>query len=213
MTNSKLVWRGLLVASVMIGAHAYASALSARSVAPAHRALRTVPFDIGPWRGQDQPAFDSETLRILRADDYMNRMYVDAAGYVAGLYVAFYASQRSGESIHSPLHCLPGTGWRPLSTTRTTIATAHGPVRVNRLLVEKASARQLVLYWFEGRGRSVASEFENRRLLVWDALRRGRSEGALVRITTPVGSDPSVADATAVRFAQEAFGPLREVLE
>jgi EpsI family protein len=208
-----VAWRGLLVAVVVIGAHTYVAAVSARRQAPTARALRNVPFAIGDWRGRDQPPFDRETLRILQADDYLNRVYVDPIGRVAGVYVAFYGSQRSGESIHSPLHCLPGTGWQPLSKSRTTLTTANGPIHVNRLLVEKGPERQLVLYWFEGRGRTVASEYENRVLLVWDAFRRGRSEGALVRITTPVTGDPHVADATAVRFAQEAFDPLREVIE
>jgi EpsI family protein len=207
------LWRAALVGTILVCAHAFVSSAGARAVAPPERRLATLPALIDGWRGEDQAAFDAETLRILAADDYLNRVYVHPTGAVAGLYVAYYGSQRTGESIHSPLHCLPGNGWRPISSTRMEMATDRGATQVNRLLVEKSTARQLVLYWFEGRGRSVASEYTNKAFLVWDGVRRGRSDGALVRIITPVLGDERAAEAAAIRFARQAFGPLREVLQ
>jgi EpsI family protein len=206
--------RAAVVVAAVLGTQGYL--LSVRTHATASRAARplsAMPRTIDGWQGQDQPPFDAETLRILAADDYLNRVYVDRYGHAAGLYVAFYASQRAGESIHSPLHCLPGNGWQPVSTSRVTLPANGQPVVVNRMVVQKSTLRQLVFYWFAGRGRTVASEYDNKLWLVWDGLRNGRSEGALVRITAPVAGDETLAEATAVSFLQKTFDPLREVLK
>jgi EpsI family protein len=212
MTHAVLLRASVVVAAVL-GTHGYLLSVRTHATAPSARTLSAMPLTVHDWQGADQPPFDPETLRVLGADDYLNRVYVHPDGAGAGLYVAFYASQRAGESIHSPLHCLPGNGWRPVSTSRMTLAADGRSIVVNRLLVQKSTMRQLVLYWFAGRGRTVSSEYENKLWLVWDGFRRGRSEGALVRITTPVAGDEHLAEAAAVRFVQDAFGPLREVLE
>jgi EpsI family protein len=209
-----ILLRAAVVVAAVLGTQAYLLSMRthATAAAPA-RPLSALPRTIDAWQGQDQPPFDPETLRILAADDYLNRVYVDPSGHAAGLYIAFYASQRAGESIHSPLHCLPGNGWQPVSTSRVTLADRGRPVVVNRMVVQKSALRQLVFYWFAGRGRTVASEYGNKLWLVWDGLRTGRSEGALVRITAPVVGDERLAEATAVAFLQKTFDPLREVLK
>ena len=208
-----ILFRASVVVAAVLGTHGYLLAARTPAMGPAARPLAAVPIDLRDWRGADQPPFDEETLRILGADDYLNRIYVHPSGLATSLYVAFYASQRTGESIHSPLHCLPGNGWQPVSMSRLTLAADGRPIVVNRLLVKKGMMRQLVLYWFEGRGRTVASEYRNKLWLVWDGVRHRRSEGALVRITTPVVRDEQLAQTVAVTFAQDAFGSLREVLK
>lgn len=206
--------RGAAVVAAVLATQWFLFSVRTDATAPASaRPLAKVPSTIGAWRGQDQPPFDAETLRILAADDYLNRVYVDGDGHAAGLYVAFYASQQAGESIHSPLHCLPGNGWQPVSTSRVTLSAGGQPVTINRMLVQKSAMRQVVLYWFAGRGRTVASEYANKLWLVWDGLRYGRSEGALVRVTTPVGDDERRAEANATSFLEMTFEPLREVLK
>ena len=213
MRHAVLV-RGAVVVAAILATQWFLFSARTQATAPAStRPLAALPRTIEGWRGQDQPPFDAETLRILAADDYLNRVYVDTDRRAAGLYVAFYASQQAGESIHSPLHCLPGNGWLPVSTSRINLSAGGQPVTINRMLVEKSGLRQVVLYWFAGRGRTVASEYTNKLWLVWDGLRYGRSEGALVRITTPVGGDQTMADATAASFLETTFEPLREVLK
>jgi EpsI family protein len=204
--------RAAVTVAAVLATHAYLVAAQKRVPRLLARPLSSVPMTIDGWRGADQAPLDAETLRILRADDYLNRVYIDPAGRGAGLYIAFYAAQGTGDSIHSPLHCLPGNGWRPVSASRVALRVEGRTLVVNRLVVEKAMTRQLVLYWFEGRGRSIASEYENRAWLIWDGLRRGRSEGALVRITTPVSDTESAAESAAAGFAREAFARIREVL-
>ena len=123
---------------------------------------------------------------------------------------AIYGSQRQGDTIHSPLNCLPGAGWEPLSEGRTTIANAGGPgvdIEVNRYVVQKGLDRQLVLYWYQSHGRVVASEYTSRLLLIHDAIRMNRTDGSMVRVIAPiaVGSDGAAAEALATEFVRSLF--------
>ena len=119
-----------------------------------------------------------------------------AANQHVGLYVGYYRSQRQGDTIHSPMNCLPGAGWVPVDAGRSRIAAAGGgDVEVNRYLIQKGEDRQVALYWYEGRGRTVASEYWSKAYLVWDAASRNRTDGALVRVLSPVARGESTADA------------------
>jgi EpsI family protein len=194
-----MTWRAALLALLVLCAGGWAQAGGPREV-PLHAPLSAIPLRIDQWRGIDGPAVQPEVARVLRADDYINRVYHHSDGSVVGLWVAFYASQRQGDAIHSPLNCLPGTGWRPLDHTRPLLNVNGRSLRVNRYLVQKRGERQVVLYWYQGRGRIVASEYANKAFLLVDALRQQRTDGALVRVTTPVPREEDVADRAAIHF-------------
>jgi len=120
------------------------------------------------------------------------------------LYIAYYASQRTGQSAHSPRSCLPGGGWRILDFGQREVAgvVRDGvPLRVNRAVVQQGSSRELVYYWFEERGRNITNEYLVKWYLLEDALLRNRTDGALVRLITPVAENERVAVADA-RLAQ-----------
>jgi EpsI family protein len=152
------------------------------------------------WVGANGPALDPAVARVLRADDYVNRIYERAGDGLIGLWVAYYASQRQGDAIHSPLNCLPGTGWTPLEHTRPVLSVNGRSFSVNRYVVQKRGERQVVLYWFQGRGRILASEYANKAFLLVDALQHRRTDGALVRVIAPVVGDERRADRAAVEF-------------
>jgi EpsI family protein len=170
------------------------------------RPLSSVPHAIGTWSGEDVP-LDAETLRALGMDDYLHRVYVPrdgAATSPVGVYVAYYASQRQGDAIHSPLNCLPGNGWQPVSRERVRMQSrASGAFTANRLVVQKGRERQDVLYWYDGRGRRLASEYMNKLLLIVDGVRENRTEAALVRLTTPVDTTVAAAGDRLEAFATE----------
>jgi EpsI family protein len=201
--------RSLIVLLVCIAA----ATMIARASQPEPQALRSpfsaFPMTIGDWVGYQQPAFDDETLKLLGLDDYVTRVYV-SGGAGVGLYVGYWASQREGDTIHSPLNCLPGSGWDPVSKTTLAIDTGSaapgGPRRmsVNRYVVEKGLERQLVLYWYQSHGRVVASEYASKAFLVADAIRLHRTDAALVRIVAPVRGDggEAAAEGEAVRFVR-----------
>lgn len=188
--------------------------------------LAGVPCAVDQWRCDGDTPLDRKTLGVLRADDYLNRTYAvlpprgggyaERGSHAVGLYIAYYGSQRQGESIHSPQNCLPGSGWEPISSMRTTIEAAGTSLPVNRYVVQKGLERQVVLYWYQGRGRVVANEYLNKFWLMIDQARLGRSNAALVRIVGPAaGTDDQAlqaASASADQFARALYPRLSPYL-
>lgn len=152
-----------------------------------------MPLTLDAWHGREAPPFADDVLNQLGVDDYINRHYVTAETAPISVYVGYYASQRQGDTMHSPQNCLPGAGWHPIQSDRTQVQTGRAPVSVNRFLIQKGLDRQAVLYWYQGRGRIVANEFVNKGWLMLDAARSRRTDGGLVRLITPVTSTPDVA--------------------
>ncbi|MGP0019203.1 MAG: exosortase C-terminal domain/associated protein EpsI [Candidatus Sulfotelmatobacter sp.] len=149
-----------------------------------HRPLESFPRQLGAWTGSDRE-IDKETRDTLGAGDFLLRDYspqVDTEPEV-NLFIAYFPSQRSGDTIHSPRNCLPGNGWLPAENERITLSVpGHAPFPANRYVVTKGDSRLLVLYWYWAHDRGVASEYWAKYYLVADAIRMNRSDGALVRI-------------------------------
>ncbi len=162
-----------------------------------------------------QGVMEQEVKDVLRADDYITRGYAAAAEQFANLFVAFFKSQRAGQTPHSPKNCLPGSGWvwTVADTIPVTIAGRAAPIEVNRYLVSKGENRSLVLYWYQSRDRVVASEYKAAAFVAWDALKYNRTDTALVRVVVPVtnGRD-DFARKTGVEFIQAFFATLRKFL-
>ena len=133
--------------------------------------------------------------------------YMNDKRQAVNFYVAYYGSQRKGESAHSPRTCIPGGGWEITSLTQRTlndITVAGHPLRVNRTVIQKDDVKELVYYWFQQRGRVITNEYLVKWYLFYDALTRNRTDGALVRLTTFVGPGQSLeeADVRLTAFAQ-----------
>jgi EpsI family protein len=188
-----------LLALLMLCAAGWTRTMGPREVAlPAP--LSALPLQLGAWRGIEGPPVAADVARVLRADDYANRVYRRTDGAAVGLWVASYSSQRQGDAIHSPQNCLPGTGWTPLDHSRPVLTVSGRRHPVNRYVVQRRGERQLVVYWYQGRGRIVASEYANKLYLLVDAIRQRRTDGTLVRVTAPVRGDPRHADAHVAEF-------------
>jgi EpsI family protein len=172
---------------VLLAATAVASS-GARSpeASVARESLERLPQTIGPWHGTDVAPFSDDVIAQLGVDDYVNRRYVGEAGVPVSVYVGYYASQRQGDTIHSPQNCLPGAGWQPIESGVQRVGGPDAAVDVNRYVIAKGANRQVVLYWYQGRGRIVANEYVNKALLMFDAARLRRTNGGLVRLITPV---------------------------
>jgi EpsI family protein len=171
---------------------------------PAPRAqLALLPLHLGSWTGRDASPFADDVVNVLGVDDYVNRVYVAPAAAPVGLYVGYYATQRQGDTIHSPQNCLPGAGWQPVTSSRIELraGAAGGTVQVNRVVIQKALDRQVVLYWYAGRGRTIASDYANKWWLTLDAARLHRTDGGLVRIIAPIVDDSSPSASDAAAFA------------
>jgi EpsI family protein len=153
---------------------------------------------------------------VLGVSDYLNRVYRTSSGTPVGLYVGYYNSQRQGDSIHSPMNCLPGAGWEPLSrsSVKIPVAMREGPTEIdaNRYVIQKGLERQLVLYWYQSHGRTVASEYWSKFYLIADAVRLNRTDGALVRVIAAIDGDSAQAEqkaeARALRFVNDLLPQL-----
>jgi len=150
---------------------------------PARLPIRSFPMQLGAWSGVERP-IDKSVLEVLGPGEFTVRDYYrDDDPEPTNLYLAYFPSQRTGDSIHSPRNCIPGDGWTPIGSSQITIAVpGHAEFPANRYIIAKGDARRLVLYWFWAHDRGVASEYWAKFYLVKDALHMNRSDGALVRI-------------------------------
>lgn len=163
-------------------------------VKPERTVLTGFPLELDGWRASES-RLETQVEIGLGLDDYVIADYRRDA-QIVNFYAAYYGSQRKGVSPHSPQVCIPGGGWLITSLERVPVTLADGVVfEVNRILIERGGQRQLVYYWFEQRGRRIANEYWMKGYLLLDAVVRNRSDGALVRVTTPVGQLESLADA------------------
>lgn len=168
--------------------------------------LKDFPQSVGAWQkiGTDR-ILDDATLEVLRASDYLLRDFRKPEGQVANLYVGYYATQRTGATFHSPLNCLPGSGWTLSEPGKATIPLADGSSFVaNKYVIQNGEYRSLMIYWYQGRGRNVASEYWGKVYTVLDSVRLRRSNGAMVRVTVPIRNSEADAEKTAVEFATAA---------
>lgn len=154
---------------------------------PAPADFATFPTQIDGWSGRDLPKIDDNVKRVLAADNYLLRSYRnDATHNQADLFIVYYRSQRSGDALHSPKNCLPGAGWETISSETIRISTPAAPgsfFDANHYVVQKDAIQQDVLYWYESRGRTFASEYLGKIYLAWDGITKGRTDGALIRLT------------------------------
>lgn len=214
MTPRALILAALFVATWLVLAQA-----SRAEPTPVRQSLAELPMAVGEWQGRAERDFAPAIVKVLGVDDYANRSYFGADGRRLGLYVGYHSSQRQGDTIHSPLNCLPGAGWIPVQQSRTTMSVdsdaasgARREIEVNRVVIEKGLDRQLVLYWYQSHNRVVASEYWGKIYTVVDAIRLNRTDAALVRVVVPVPSrEPEALDAAeraAVAFVQILFPQL-----
>jgi exosortase D (VPLPA-CTERM-specific) len=165
-----------------------------QEVLPERTSLAAFPLTIGEWQAS-KSLMETQVEVYLGLDDYVLADY-RRGEQIVNFYAAFYGSQRKGVSPHSPQVCIPGGGWLITSLERVPVTLVDGSTfEVNRTLIERDGQRQLVYYWFEQRGRRIANEYWMKWYLLVDALVRNRSDGALVRVTTPVLASESAGNA------------------
>jgi EpsI family protein len=207
-----MIKRALVLSAFLLTGSAYLSTASRPEQYPIRQALEFLPLRLGLWKGEDTPPIDERTLKVLGVDDYVNRVYTSPSGQVY-LYIGYYESQREGDSIHSPRNCLPAAGWNPVANGILEIPVSSSgnlsSIRVNRIVILNGTDKEVVLYWYQSHGRTVASEYWAKIYTVVDALRTNRTDAALVRVICPANdmSDQAeqAAERNALSFAQTLF--------
>jgi len=197
----------ILIAGVIVNGWAY--------LGEAHverKELKNFPDQLGAWlkTGSDT-VLDAPTMQVLRASDYLLRDFRRSDGKVANLYVGYYLTQRDGASYHSPLNCLPGSGWMLVDPGKVSLpAPTGGTFLANKYVIQNGDSKSLMLYWYQGRGRAVASEYWGKIYTVIDSVRLRRSDGAMIRVTVPFTGSEENALALATEVAVSATSALPE---
>jgi len=173
------------------------------------------PKQIGEWVGKEE-RFDQEIYDLLGVDDSFLCNYNTRKGGQVNLYVGFYQSQREGDTIHSPRHCMPGAGWNIIDTSSEQLTIPNrkpAKIKVARLTLEKGTQRQVVLYWFQSRGRIIRSEYMDKVYLVMDSIAKRRTDGSFVRLIAPaINGDEGKAIKDLKEFAQVLIPLLGEYI-
>ena len=198
-------WRFVITVALLATTAIFLQARGQREILPNREPLAALPYQLEEWTGTDV-AMQQDVLDILGPGDFLQRFYENTSvpqPYV-DLFLAYFPSQRSGDTIHSPKHCLPGAGWLPTESGRISISLpGRAPFEANRYLIAKGDERQLVLYWYWAHNRALASEYWAKFFLVADSIRLNRSDGSLVRVITPLlpGEAVDVAQQRLLSFA------------
>ncbi len=181
--------RCLLISGMVLLTFAILSLHGHGETVPPKKALSGFPKRIGAWIGKEGH-FDQQVYDILGVDDSTLINYQGPQGRQIELYVGYYKSQRQGDLIHSPKNCLPGSGWNITRTSIESLTPLGGhpaQIKAIELVLEKGDAKMVALYWFQSRGRFIASEYMQKLYLIWDAMTKNRTDGSFVRFTAPVG--------------------------
>lgn len=171
--------------------------------------LESIPTDIAGWRSIASEQMEPRHLQALKPTSYLARIYARGDARIA-FFVGYVAVQKPGQTIHSPKHCLPGGGWEIAGTGNIQVFERGQPLIINRLRIRNEHDRRTVLYWYQSRNRTVASEVAAKLALFRDAIVDGRTGGALVRIIVPddMHDTPELSEFTtgAIREVQRCFG-------
>ena len=189
-------WR-FAVAAVLLAATALVlQAHNSSEIIPQRPPLSSFPRTLDGWNSNDLQ-ITPDVLEVLGPGDFLLRNYRDPNGRGdLSLFIAYFPSQRAGDTIHSPKNCLPGAGWAPVQADRVPLDVAgHARFQANRYLIAKGDDRQLVLYWYWAHNRAVASEYAAKFYLVTDSIRMHRTDGSLVRLSMPLAPGQSIASA------------------
>ena len=208
--------RVIVVLGVLAAAMVSVARANRAEEVPIRISLSLFPMQLGEWKGVQRPPFTERVLEVLGLNDYLTRYYYNQNREAVDVYIGYWQSQQQGGAIHSPQNCLPGSGWEPVSQGILTFPDPRSPgappLKVNRYMIRKGADRQLVLYWYQSRGRIVGSEYWSKIYLVLDAARYNRTDAALVRLVVPVvdGSPEAEAraESQAILFANQILPAL-----
>ncbi len=202
----------VLSLGVLIGAAVVIQLRSNGEAVPLRKSFDTFPAMIAGSEGREATRLDVEVLNILKVNDYLMRRYIDAAGRTTWLYIGYWQTQRKGAQMHSPRNCLPGSGWEPLEASLVSIPVGARTIVVNRFIVQKEAQREVVLYWYQAQGTVVARELDAKLAMVKSAMTRNRTDGALVRVSSPVYTTVAEVSDRLVAYIQAMYPLLVDYL-
>ncbi|KPP83951.1 MAG: Transmembrane exosortase [Rhodobacteraceae bacterium HLUCCA08] len=205
----------ITAAALMVAAMGALQAMPERGATiPPRDVFALFPRTLDTWRQVGPRDYLGERMEeALGADDYIQANFArDGVGTSVGLFIAWYEDQ-SEDGIHSPEVCIPGSGWEIAWLERTDITQQMGtrtPFLINKAIIQRGEQRMMVFYWFQQRDRRIAFDLAAKFYLMVDGVRTGRTDGALIRLTTPIGRDETdaAAEARLMEMVTEIQRPL-----
>lgn len=181
-------WRMWLLCALFLICAGFLRAVGQGNPLLLSRPLSDFPRIVGPWQAGPDEILPENVVRVLNVDDYVSRSYV-GPGSTVHFYASYFSTTWGGKTYHSPRNCMPGSGWdvADLQVVPVTFTNPHPrTIKVSRMLMQKGAEHQIVLYWYQGRGRIMPTEYSERLYRVLDSLIHRRTDGAFVRIIVPV---------------------------
>jgi EpsI family protein len=175
-------WCLALTVSMLAGTLMATKLVARRKPQPLAQPLTSIPTQIDGWTGTSGQDLSDEVQGVLKASSFLSRVY-RRGGSTVELFIAFYAEQRAGESMHSPRVCLPGNGWEIGGYGSEKVPVGDQRYTINRYVVEKGMERMTVLYWYQSRSGIVASEYLGKVMLIKNTILDGATAGSIVRLT------------------------------
>ena len=174
---------------LLLATFAFSHTIEFREKIPAKKSLDNFPTEFSGWVSEGRQTLDQIYIDALNFSEYTMADFKNKEGRNVSLYLAYYESQKKGQSIHSPASCLPGSGWSFDSTSIMSMSDIPGYVgtmKVNRAVMQFGDATQIAYFWFSQRGRVLNNAYQLKIYNFWDALTMQRTDGALIRLITPV---------------------------
>lgn len=174
---------------------------------PINKPFSEFPTQVKSWQLLSKSEFSANVLNVLKATDYLSTQYKDTDGKTVSLYVGYHSGGKGSGGIHSPKHCLPGSGWYEVSTRRGTLETPGGTINLVRAVYQKGESRELFLYWFQVRNRSISDEYSLKISEIVNSALYRRRDASFIRVSIPVATDLDQAVANGEQFIRD-FAPL-----
>ena len=178
-----------------------------KNAVPVARSLSDFPVVCQEWRMTSQSRFSEDVIKILKATDYLSRNYEGSNTGRVGLYIGYHDGGKESGEIHSPKHCLPGSGWQQLSSKRIDLNEPLGKISLVKAVYQKGEKRELFLYWFQMQDKTISDEYSLKLAGITNSILHGRKDAMFIRVSVPFEVDENGAALAGVRFIRD-FYPL-----
>ena len=179
---------------------------------PTNQPFSQFPQQIAGWKMSDEYKFSANVLNVLKASDYISRQYKGVDGTTVNLYVGYHSGGKGSGGIHSPKHCLPGSGWFEVSTRRDTLSVPGGNLNIVRAVYQKDSSKELFMYWFQMMDNTISNEYSLKLSEIKNSILHHRRDQSFIRISVPFEQDEARATAVGEAFIRDFDKVIREFI-
>lgn len=172
---------------------------------PVNKPFSTFPAKLGDWSMSGESFMTENVLAVLKPTDYLSRSYVSSKGERVTIYLGYHGGGKDGGEIHSPKHCLPGSGWHEVYSKKTPLQAPGGSINMVKSLYQKAESRELFLYWFQVKGDTLDNEYSLKLAEIINSAVYRRRDATFVRISVPFTDDESAAIRVGEAFVRDFY--------